>query len=99
MSVRWIWAPEAQDDLRAIWYFVATQYSTEKADRLMSQFIEGFYGLADRPGKGRRRPEWSRKETVRFWPIGDYWVVYYPETVPLEILHVIHMSRDVPRHL
>ena len=50
------------------------------------------------PGKGAQRLEWTDRP-VRFWLVDNYWVVYRPETDPLEIVRVLHASRDIPRLL
>ena len=36
---------------------------------------------------------------VRFYPVYSYLIVYRPESSPLQIVSVLHASRDVPRIL
>ena len=54
--------------------------------------------LADNPGIGHLRPDLTRQD-VRFWSVYKYLVIYRPDTKPLEIIRVLHGSRDVKRLL
>jgi len=87
----------AEDDLRQAWYFIAEK-STAAADRQEAEFQEAFNNLAEMPAIGQRKPEWTDRP-VRFWPVGSYWVIYRPETQPLEIVRVLHAARDIPQLL
>ncbi len=35
-------------------------------------------------------------QQVLFWPVGVYTIIYRPRTTPLEIVRVLHGSRDIP---
>ena len=35
-------------------------------------------------------------QPVLFWPVGAYSIIYRPETMPLEVVRVLHGSRDIP---
>jgi toxin ParE1/3/4 len=84
----------AENDLRQAWYFVA-EGSIEAADRQETAFREAFAKLAEMPMMGEKKSEWTDRP-VRFWSAGSYWVVYRPDTDPLEIVRVLHAARDIP---
>ena len=44
-------------------------------------------------GSGHSRPDLTTKD-VRFWPVRSYLVIYR-ETVPLEIVTILHGARDI----
>lgn len=54
--------------------------------------------LAQMPEVGHLRQDLS-EEPLRFWMIYSYLIIYRPETRPLQILRVLHASRDVRRLL
>jgi len=54
--------------------------------------------LARTPGIGHSREELADKET-RFFLVYSYLIVYRSGTKPLQIIRVLHASRDVPRDL
>jgi len=72
------------------------------SQRFAYDLFKPFRHLADWPGSGRLRPEFTRV-SLRFWPIGDYFIVYMAETEPLTIVRILHTSRDIAaildRHL
>jgi antitoxin ParD1/3/4/toxin ParE1/3/4 len=50
--------------------------------------------LAERPGMGHLREDLA-DEPVRFWPVYSYLVIYRADARPLQIVRVLHASRDV----
>ena len=55
--------------------------------------------LAQKPNLGHFRRDLTDKP-VRFFAVrGTYLVVYDPDTLPLEVLRVLHGARDVPTEL
>lgn len=54
--------------------------------------------LADNPGMGHLRPDLTPQD-VRFWSVFKYLVIYRPDTMPLQIVRVLHGRRDVRRLL
>lgn len=87
----------AENDLRQTWNFIAEQ-SVEAADRQEAEFREVFGHLAEMPMIGQRKLEWTDRP-VRFWSAGSYWIVYNPETNPVQIVRVLHAARDIPQLL
>ena len=88
-------SPLARDDLRGIWQWIAPD-NERAADELTAEIKQACEQIAEHPQLGGRRSAWSRKP-VRFFLIRThYWIVYNPETSPLEILRIIHAARDIP---
>jgi hypothetical protein len=61
---------------------------------MLQGFSEAFRKLADMPGMGHLREELT-DEPFRFWAVGSYLIIYRPDTDPVEILRVLHGSRDI----
>jgi len=84
--------------LNSVAYF-SEQGSVEVAERFISAARETFESLALMPRMGAhcgfRRPSLAR---LRRWPVKDFenWLIFYqPRRYGVEIIHVIHGSRDL----
>lgn len=86
-------SPQALEDLDAIWLFLAEE-SFELADRIDSEIRDAILRLADFPSLGHTREDLTTLP-VRFWAIYSYLIVYSPREDLIEIVQVIHGSRDV----
>ena len=91
-------SPEAESDLDAIWYYIATNSgSLETADRLIDSLVERFYLLSRHAFFGRPRNELG--QGVRSFSIGEYLIFYRiveemtDQTVL--VLRVLSGSRDL----
>jgi toxin ParE1/3/4 len=69
------------------------------AERFFDQLILSFQALSEMPGMGMRcrfrKPSLSR---LRRWPVNGFenWLVFYqPKRDGVEIVHVLHGSRDI----
>lgn len=92
-----IYLPEAIEDLHSIWQYIYEQaQSAVPADRVISMIADTAETYACRPDLGILRPELVPE--VRCFPVGRYVVFYVPVEGGLEIVQVIHGSRDLPRH-
>jgi plasmid stabilization system protein ParE len=90
--------PAAENDVFEIWMHIASD-DLAAADRLESEFFSAFQRLAERPDLGHFRRDLTDK-TVRFLAVREtYLVVYDPVARPLEILRVLHGSRDAVAEL
>ena len=87
-------SPEALDDLQLIHDFIALD-SADAAERVIDQFFEAFEQLAAWPKTGHVRTDLTSK-SVRFWAVGSYLVVYRDHSAGIQIVAVLHGSRDVP---
>jgi antitoxin ParD1/3/4/toxin ParE1/3/4 len=94
MKRRYTLAPEAVRDLLEIWRYLKKEAGQETADRTESVIRSKFAYLANFAGAGHWRRDLTLAE-VRFFPVYSYLIVYRPETEPLEIVSILHASRDV----
>jgi plasmid stabilization system protein ParE len=61
----------------------------------MRRLVRAFADLAETPGMGRPRPEWTSLP-VHFFVVTPYFVIYRHDREPLEIYAVLHAARDIP---
>ena len=94
MNRRFRLRPRARIDVQKIWEWVADHYGEPQADRLVAAIYDDSLMLARMPGIGHKRPDLTRRNSL-FWTVGDYYLIYTPDTDPLEIDRIIHTSRDV----
>lgn len=86
-------SPEALDDLRSIRDFIALDSPTA-AERVLDELFTSFDQLAEWPRQGHARSDLTDRE-VRFWPVGSHLVVYQADSIPLQIVAILHGARDV----
>jgi toxin ParE1/3/4 len=94
MSARYVLAPEAALDLVQIWRYLKKQSGVAVADRVESVIRDKIVFLARTPGAGH----WNENltdETVKFFPVYSYLIVYRPETKPLQVVSILHGYRNV----
>lgn len=84
----------AKEDLWEIWGYLAEHASLDIADRVVSELHEAMEKLVERPKSGHLRTDLAG-ETLRFWRVHSYLVVYLPESTPLVVVRVLHGARDV----
>jgi len=88
--------PQATEDLDAIWWFIAED-SRDAAGRVETEIVASCRRLAKYPLMGTRRQDITPLP-VRFWTVAkfpNYVIVYRPETVPLQVVAVLHGKRDL----
>jgi plasmid stabilization system protein ParE len=91
---RYILAPEAARDLVQIWRYLKQESSEDTADRVESVIRSKFIALADSPHIGHWRRDLTTAE-VRFFLVYSYFIVYRPETKPLQVVSILNSCRDV----
>jgi toxin ParE1/3/4 len=84
--------PAAEEDLIDIWLRIA-QDSPFHADRFLDFLDEKMRLLASSRRMARLHPELS--EGLRGFPVGDYLVFYREAEGGIEIVRVLHSSRDI----
>lgn len=92
--------PQASEDLDSIWWFIAER-SRDAANRVESEIVAACGRLAKHPRMGTVRRDVTSLP-VRFWTVQrfpNYVIVYRPETVPLQVIAVLHGRRDLTRAL
>jgi plasmid stabilization system protein ParE len=91
---RYILAPEAALDLIEIWRYLKKKVSIDIAERVERVIREKIVFLASAPGAGHWRKDLTA-ESVKFFTVYSYLIVYRPETKPLQVVAIVHGNRDV----
>jgi toxin ParE1/3/4 len=84
--------PRALTDLAEIWAYIA-EGSPDQAEGSVGLLDSKFQALSRRPGLGRRRPELN--PDIRSLAVGRYVVFYLPLSRGIEVVRVLHGSRDI----
>lgn len=95
MNALFQFTTEAIEDLDNIWYFIA-QESPQAADRVEAEVIATCRRIAEYPRIGHKRQDITPLP-VRFWTLlkyPNYVIVYRPDTLPLQVIAVLHGKRD-----
>jgi antitoxin ParD1/3/4 len=96
----YVLTPLAKADLFSIWSHIADD-SEDAADRVEQAIYDACSFVAEGPMRGHSRPDLTTRP-LRFWTLTrypNYAVVYRPETVPLQIVAVLHGKRNILRIL
>jgi len=88
-------APSALRDLRDLYDYIADD-NLAAADRISEQLWKAIWHLASFPGSGHTRTDLAGKRELRFWSAGRYLIVYRSRSTLVEIVAVLHGSRDIP---
>jgi plasmid stabilization system protein ParE len=99
MSV-YVLTPLAKSDIFTIWPYI-TDANERAANRVEQAICEACAFVAEGPMRGHTRPDLTSR-SLRFWTLTrypNYFIVYRPETSPLEIVAVIHGKRNIRRIL
>jgi plasmid stabilization system protein ParE len=86
----------AEAELFDIWRFVAKD-NVAAADKLQAAIVSSCDLLSAAPFAGMTRPELTALP-LRFWlvqPYANYFIAYYPETKPIQIVRILHTARDL----
>ena len=90
----WILTSVAQVDALEIWDFVFQASGQRRADALLADLERAFDRAASAPLAGIERPELA-PSGVRFVLAHAYMVASRADRTPIEILRIMHASRDV----
>ena len=88
--------PLAKADIFDIWSYIATD-SEETADCVEQAIYDACVFVAEAPLRGHSRPDLTTRP-VRFWTLTrypNYTLVYRPQTVPLQVVAVLHGKRNI----
>ena len=95
---KFILAPCVEDELWAIWEFIARD-NPDAATRVVESAYDTFVTLAITPGLGRVRKFRSpRLKDVRSWHVAgfdNYLIFYRIVAEGIQVLHVYHGARDI----
>jgi plasmid stabilization system protein ParE len=92
--------PLAKADIFEIWSYIARN-SQIAADHVEQAIYDACEFVAEAPKRGRSRPDLTPR-SLRFWTLTrypNYSVVYRPDTVPVQVVAVLHGKRNLPRIL
>jgi antitoxin ParD1/3/4 len=98
--IAYVLTPLAKADLFGIWSHIADD-SEDAADRVERAIYDACSFVAEGPMRGHSRPDLTARP-IRFWTLTrypNYAVVYRPETIPLQIVAVLHGKRNLQRIL
>jgi toxin ParE1/3/4 len=85
-------AAAAEEDLKEIWAYVA-EYNPEAASKLIKEITHRFALLRDHPHMGREQGKLL--VNLRSFAVKNYFIFYQPYEGGIEILRVLHGSRDI----
>ena len=85
----------AQDDLREIWFTIASDRDVRTADRMAAKIFDKCCSYAQFPESGRLREEIS--PGLRSFPVRPYVVFYRPFEDTILVLRILHGHRDSKR--
>jgi antitoxin ParD1/3/4/toxin ParE1/3/4 len=75
-----------------------SEASVEMANHDESAIKDKLVFLSRTPGAGHTRRNLTT-EVVKFFPVYSYLIVYRPETDPLQVISILHASRDIEQIL
>lgn len=83
----------AEADLAEIVDYIATEASPDRADAVLIEIMRAVERVAEMPRLGHTRRDVT-DEDVLFWSVYSYLLVYRPNESPLQVVRVVHGSRD-----
>lgn len=90
---KWIFSKSAQQDLLAIWSYIARNNVTA-ADKLESDVYAACNFLEENPGAGHERSDLTPR-AVRFWTVRKQYIIVYLAGNQLRIVRVLHGPQDL----
>ena len=87
-----IHSQQAKEDLLAIWSYIAED-NPNAADKLLDVIDEKCNLLGENPKLGQARPDIALK--MRYFPVKNYLILYQEAVEGIEIVRVLHGSRDL----
>ena len=91
---RYLLTDEAKEDLADIKDYLKREAGPRIAKSTLAKIKEAFVFLGCTPGAGHLRENLT-DDALKFWPVFSYLIVYDPTTRPIEIMRIIHGSRDI----
>lgn len=86
--------PQAETDLEEIWWYIA-QNNPKNADSFLDLIWKQCVFLAQSPYSGKKRDELF--QDLRSFPVRNYVIFYLPLENGIEIVRVMHGSRDIDK--
>ena len=92
---RMVLTDSALRDVDDIWDYIAAD-SPRSADHLIERIYREILRIATSPRIGHARLDLVTQESLLFWAVAGYLIVYRSTTAETTILAVLHGSRDIP---
>ena len=92
--------PLAKADIFNIWSHIA-EHNEEAADKVEEAIYDACAFAAESSARGHTRPDLTTRP-LRFWTLTrypNYAIVYRPETIPMQVVAVLHGRRNIPQLL
>lgn len=93
MSRRFLLTPTARSNLLEIHEFLHRE-SPPAASMVLARLRDAMLTLGIRLGLGHMREDLA-DEPLRFWPVYSYLIIYRAEVRPIQVIRVLHSSRNV----
>jgi toxin ParE1/3/4 len=93
-SYHLVWSPTSRREMAGIWTYLALHASQEVADAQVQQIRTRTLTLTENPRLGRPRDDLRRG--LRQILAKPYIVLYRFDETTVEIMRVVHGSRDLP---
>jgi plasmid stabilization system protein ParE len=87
-------SPAAKLDLLDIRDYLAKHGSRNVAARVLRDLRDAIQNVTEMPGVGHLRPDLAG-ESLRFYRVYKYLIIYRTDTSPLQVVRVLHGARDV----
>jgi toxin ParE1/3/4 len=94
MANGFIVSPLAKQDMQEIWKFIA-KVNRQAANNMIQEIASKFPMLAQFPEMGRPRNDLLLY--LRSFAVKNYLILYQPNPQGIEILRVVHASRDIEK--
>jgi plasmid stabilization system protein ParE len=87
----------AQEDLSGIfdYYFEEAGYGVARG--MITEFVGAFRAIARNQGIDHRRQDLAGNRPILFWLMRDYLILYRTLGGSVEIVMIVHGSRDIAR--
>lgn len=92
----YVLSPRAEADLEDIWDYTVERWSPAQADKYHSDLMAAIARLGQNPRLGRDCPH-IRLGYVRY-NAGAHVIFYRIAADTIEVMRILHKSRDFPRH-
>lgn len=88
----YLFKPQAEEDLAAIWRYSAETWSPDQADLYIGSLIQTIGTLVTMPALARERKEFS--PPVRIHPVAEHLIIYLIEDDQLVVVRILGSRRN-----
>lgn len=88
----YLFKPQAEEDLAAIWRYSAQTWSPDRADLCIGSLIQTIGTLVAMPALASEREELI--PTVRIHPVAEYLIIYLIEDDQLVVVRILGSRRN-----